>query len=109
MTAPIEPHQLRVSVELGEAYEPTPRLRAALVELGAALAELDEAHDGDDDDDEVAGFMLGGFDILGTRSLSFDTLGRSGPAFGRGVKGEVTMADGPWTPPPPPPPPPPKV
>ncbi|HSL57652.1 MAG TPA: hypothetical protein VK866_07415 [Acidimicrobiales bacterium] len=54
--------QLRISIEMGDEYQPTSRLRAALDELGAALAELDDA--------EVAGFA-GGVAMPGFRVLGF--------------------------------------
>ena len=59
MTNPVNADQLRVVVEMGDDYEPSERLAAALNELGAALAESD---------DDVGGF---GFDPV--RSLVFNS------------------------------------
>ena len=41
-------NELRIAIEMGEGYEPTPRLAAAIEELHGALAEIDG--------DEVQGF-----------------------------------------------------
>lgn len=49
MTSPVQPDQLRISIEMGEQYQPSDRLSAALDELAAALAETES---------EVAGFAL---------------------------------------------------
>jgi hypothetical protein len=59
MTNPVNADQLRVTVEMGDDYQPSERLAAALTELGAALTETD---------DDVGGF---GYDPL--RSFLFSS------------------------------------
>jgi hypothetical protein len=73
MATPVHPEQLRISIEMGEAYEPTDRLSAALAELAAALGEAEAA------DDEVQGFIKGGNgEMPAFRTLSYDSLGLKG-------------------------------
>lgn len=72
MTTPVTPDQLRITVEMGDGYQPSDRLAAALTELTAALAEADEA--------EVSGYLVG--DDMGLlfakpgsfRSIHFDSV-----------------------------------
>lgn len=45
--------ELRISIESGPGYQPTPRLAAAIEELAAALEEADQGGD-----DDVAGFAF---------------------------------------------------
>ncbi|HSL57821.1 MAG TPA: hypothetical protein VK866_08260 [Acidimicrobiales bacterium] len=66
MTTPVQPDQLRVTIEMGDDYQPTDRLRAALDELGAALAAADGT--------EVEGFLLGNPHLRSFRTLSYDSL-----------------------------------
>ena len=49
---PVAADQMRIAVEIGEEYEPSDRIAAALTELHSALAE---------DSEEVAGFGM--FDL----------------------------------------------
>ena len=73
MTQPINSDQLRISVEMGDDYQPSPNLAAALTALHAALQ---------DPESEVQGFdKLGNFEIqdFTARTISFDSL-KLGPA-----------------------------
>lgn len=67
MTERVQADQLRITVEMGDEYDPSDRIAAALAELAEALAD-----DNDDDDDEVAGF---GFEPV--RSFTFNSLSAS--------------------------------
>lgn len=62
MTTPVQPGQLRVSIEMGDGYQPSDRLRAAIEDLRAALAETEDA--------EVEGFVHLE-NLAGARVLSF--------------------------------------
>ncbi len=64
MTKPVRNDQLRVTVEMGDGYEPSDQLASALAQLSAALSGDTQA--------EVEGFM-GNFEIQ-DRSFSFDSL-----------------------------------
>ncbi len=73
MTAPINPDQLRINVEMGDDYQPSPNLAAALTALEAALQ---------DPESEVQGFdKLGNFEIqdFKARTISFDSSLKLGP------------------------------
>ncbi len=50
MTTPIEPDQLRISIEMGDDYQPSDRLGDAFAELAAALQEVEAGS-------EVEGFL----------------------------------------------------
>ncbi len=74
MTNPVNADQLRVVVEMGDDFEPSERLAAALNELGAALAESD---------DDVGGF---GFNpvrslVFNSAPAGYQTGGSAGGAF----------------------------
>jgi hypothetical protein len=70
---PVAADQLRLSVEMGDDFQPSPRLAAALTELTAALEDESEA--------DVEGFTAGIEKIeIAVRSLSFDS--RSPGRFG---------------------------
>ena len=71
--APVESDQLRVVVEMGDDYQPSDRLSAALSELAAALEESD--------DDDVQGFGFQAPEIQ-LRSFTFDSFGRGVPGTG---------------------------
>lgn len=62
MTAPVRPDQLRISIEMGDDYQPSPELASAFEQLAAALA-----------DGEVQGYQLGNFEIQIFKSFSFDS------------------------------------
>ena len=66
MTTPVNPDQLRISIEMGDDYQPSPNLAAALTALEAALQ---------DPEAEVEGF-LGNFEIqdFKARTISFDSV-----------------------------------
>ena len=82
MTTPVASDQLRINVEKGDDYTPTPRVRTALNELVAALAEAEA--------DEVEGFM-GNFEIQDFRAMTYDS---SSPKLNRGnVHGKVELRD----------------
>ncbi len=76
MTAPIEPDQLRISIEMGDGYQPAPNLAAALTALEAALADAES---------EVEGF-LGNFEIqdFKPRTIAYDSSLKLGPPEGDG-------------------------
>ncbi len=76
MTAPINSDQLRINVEMGDDYQPSPNLAAALTALEAALG---------DPETEVEGF-LGNFEIqdFKARTISFDSSLKLGPRAGDG-------------------------
>ena len=71
MTTPVNPDQLRISIEMGDEYQPSDRLSAALVELATTLAE-------EESDAEVAGFRLGNFEIQDFKALSYDSASPAG-------------------------------
>jgi hypothetical protein len=71
MTAPVNPDQLRISIEMGDDYQPSDRLSAALGELAATLAE-------EESDAEVSGFQEWDMDWGGFKALSFDSIGTAG-------------------------------
>lgn len=72
MTAPVNPDQLRISIEMGDDYQPSDRLGAALGELAAALAD-------EESDAEVSGFdKLGNFEIQDFKALSYDSASPAG-------------------------------
>lgn len=62
MTAPVNPDQLRITVEMGDQFQPSERLASALTELQAALSSVEDA--------EVEGFALS---TSFSRSFSFDS------------------------------------
>ena len=70
MTTPVQPDQLRISIEMGDDYQPSDRLGAALGELAAALA--DEESDG-----EVEGFYYR-YELTNFSALSYDSLAPAG-------------------------------
>lgn len=74
MTEPVNPDQLRISIEMGDSYQPSPNLAAALTALEAALA---------DPEAEVEGF-LGNFEIqdFKARTISYDSLKLGPPRDG---------------------------
>lgn len=70
MTKPVQPDQLRISIEMGDEYQPSDRLGAALGELAAALAE-------EESDSEVSGYLLQ-FEIQMFKALSYDSTSPTG-------------------------------
>ena len=72
MTAPVNPDQLRITIEMGDDYQPSPDLAAALTALDAALR---------DPGTEVEGFKMGNFEIqdFKARTISFDSLKLGSP------------------------------
>ena len=78
MTTPVQPDQVCISIEMGDEYQPSERLAAALGELAATLAE-------EESDSEVSGYRLGTFEIQDFKALSFDSTSATG------LKGEVIL------------------
>jgi len=87
MTSPVQPDQLRISIEMGDQYQPSERLGAALGELASALGSADA-------DADVEGFALGSMEprlaildetgLQEFKALSYDSLSpvsRQGNAF----------------------------
>ena len=73
---PVAADQMRISVEVGDEYEPGERVAAALAELRDALQE-------DEDGDDVAGFLSLNFTQF---SFQYDSLQGTFPS--RGFQGE---------------------
>lgn len=76
MTTPVNPDQLRVSIEMGDDYQPSDRLRAALGELVDALADGEP-------DAEVSGYLLQ-FEIQDFKAVTYDSAlptGQQGSVF----------------------------
>lgn len=75
--------QLRVTVEMGDDFVPSPRVAKALDELAEALRAGDE--------EEVAGFRMEELKVT-YRSWGFDSLGMGGTTTGPraiDIKGEL--------------------
>ncbi len=84
MTTPVNPDQLRVSVEMGDDYQPSDRLRSALDELAAALAD-------DGSDAEVSGFYYK-YELKDFKVLSYDStspIGEQGSVVPMGETGSI--------------------
>lgn len=62
MTTPLRPDQLRISIEMGDDYDASPRLRAALDELAAALEEDSAEVEGYSWNHEIQDFRVFSFD-----------------------------------------------
>lgn len=65
MTTPVNPDQLRVTVEMGDQFQPSERLADALTELQASLASIEEA--------EVEGFAAPSPNLSRVGSFAFDS------------------------------------